>query len=379
MNSRFDQDSAPDGAIDAAFMAAAIAWGRRHLGATAPNPAVGCIIVRDGIIIGRGATQPGGRPHAETEAIADAGDAARGATLYVSLEPCSHHGVTSPCADAIVQAGLARVVSAIEDPDRRVAGRGHAKLVEAGIALRTGIGAREARRLTLGHILRVTQGRPMVTLKIAETPDGYAAGDIHDPRLMITGAAANNAVQILRSMHDAVMVGIGTVLADDPLLTVRLPGMEARKPVRVVLDTHLRMPLTARLAVTARDRPTLVFASNDASVEAEAALVARGLQVERVGVDAQGRIDLEQALRALGSRGVTRVFSEGGPVVGSALIERGLADEMVLCTGVKPLGREGVSALGAKARAMLEDKRHYVLADDGYLGLDRYRRYERTM
>ena len=185
MSRRFDPDAPLDERTDAAFMAAAIAYGRRGLGLTAPNPAVGCLIVRDGVIVGRGATQQGGRPHAETEAIRDAGEKARGATLYVSLEPCSHHGVTPPCAEAIVAAGLARVVSAIEDPDRRVAGRGHAKIVEAGIGLLVGVGAREARRLTLGHILRVTEGRPMTTLKLAETADGYAAGDA----LVVTGGA----------------------------------------------------------------------------------------------------------------------------------------------------------------------------------------------
>ncbi len=377
MNSRFDTSAAPDTATDAAFMGAAIAWGRRHLGATAPNPAVGCIIVRDGVIVARGATQPGGRPHAETEAIAEAGEAARGATLYVSLEPCSHHGVTSPCADAIVEAGLARVVSAIEDPDPRVAGRGHAKIVEAGIALRTGIGAPQARRLTLGHILRVTEGRPMVTLKLAETLDGYAAGDEHDPRLMITGAAVNNAVQIQRYLHDAIMVGIGTALADDPLLTVRLPGLEARQPLRVLLDTHLRLPLASRLVTTAAKHPTLVFAAAQAPAQARAALQARGVEVECVGVAPDGRLDITQALQALGRRGITRVFSEGGPTVGSKLILDGLADEVLLYTGVKPQGR-GVAALNVAARARLADSLHFGLADDGFVGLDRARRYERA-
>lgn len=378
MSSRFDHDAAPDAATDAAFMGAAIGWGRRYLGLTAPNPAVGCVIVRDGVIIGRGATQPGGRPHAETEAIRDAGENARGATLYVSLEPCSHHGVTAPCADAIVNAGLVRVVSAIEDPDRRVAGRGHAKIVEAGIALRTGIGAREARRLTIGHILRVTEGRPMVTLKLAETQDGFAAGGTHDPRLLITGQAANNRVQILRALHDAIMVGVGTVLADDPLLTVRSPGMEARKPLRIVLDTHLRMPATSRLAATARDVPVLVIAGEKAPVDARLALEAKGVEVERVRVGAGGHVDLPAVLRALGKRGVTRIFSEGGPKVGSALITQGLADEVVMFSGVKPFGGRGVPALDEAARKKLGDIRRFELLDDGYVGLDRVRYYERV-
>lgn len=376
MSSRFDIAGAPDEATDGHFMAAAIAWGRRNLGATAPNPAVGCIIVRDGVIIGRGATQPGGRPHAETEAIRDAGGAARGATLYVSLEPCSHHGVTSPCADAIVEAGLGRVVSAIEDPDQRVAGRGHAKLVEAGIALRTGIGAREARRLTLGHILRVTEHRPMVTLKLAETLDGFAAGGPHDPRLMITGAAANNRVQILRAMHDVIMVGVGTLIADDSLLTVRLPGMEAHKPLRVVLDTHLRTPPSSRLVATAHDRPTLVIAGMDAKASLQKALEARGVEIIRVAVESRsGHVDPGAALQALGERGMTRVFSEGGPTVGSVLIARGLADEVIVLTGVRPFGLKGIAALDPAARALLNNARNYELLEDGYAGLDRIRHF----
>ena len=358
MSRLFDPDFPPDERADASFMAAAIAYGRRGLGTTAPNPAVGCVIVRDGVIIARGATQPGGRPHAETEAIREAGERARGATLYVSLEPCSHHGVTPPCAEAIVAAGLARVVSAIEDPDRRVAGRGHAKLVEAGIGLRVGVGAREARRLTLGHILRVTEGRPMVTLKLAETADGFAAGGEHDPRLMITGLAANGRVQVMRAMHEAIMIGAGTALADDPLLTVRAPGMEARRPLRVVLDTHLRLPVRSRLAVTARDRRTLVLTGPTAPEGARLALEALGVEVER---------------------GITRVFSEGGPTVAGALIARGLADEVVTFTSPRPLAREGVVALSRAARDMLADKARYRPLAEGFSGLDRYQRYERTI
>ena len=185
-------------------------------------------------LVGRGVTAPGGRPHAEAVALAEAGEAARGATIYVTLEPCSHHGATPPCADAIVAAGVARVVAALEDPDARVAGRGFARLRAAGIAVEVGVGEAQARRDHLGHILRVTVGRPMVTLKLALTADGYAAGDEHDPRLAITGEAANGAVQVMRSLHDAIMIGVGTARDDDPLLTVRLPGVAqtaaARRP-----------------------------------------------------------------------------------------------------------------------------------------------------
>jgi diaminohydroxyphosphoribosylaminopyrimidine deaminase/5-amino-6-(5-phosphoribosylamino)uracil reductase len=358
-------------------MAAAIAFGRRGLGLAAPNPAVGCVIARDGVVVGRGATQAGGRPHAETEAIRDAGDRARGATLYVSLEPCSHHGVTPPCAEAIIAAGVARVVSAIEDPDRRVAGRGHAKIVEAGIGLLVGVGAREARRLTLGHILRVTEGRPMTTLKLAETADGFAAGGPHDPRLRITGQAADGRVQVMRAMHDAIMVGVGTVLADDPLLTVRAPGLADRRPLRVVLDTHLRTPATSRLVATARDWRTLVFAGPAADQRRAQALLDAGVEVARVEAGPDGNVDVGLALKALGSRGVTRVFSEGGPAVAAALIRRGLADEVALFTSPKPFARQGVEALDPASRAALRDAGRYRPMSDGLVGVDRLRLFEK--
>ncbi len=379
MSRLFDPDSPPDERTDAAFMAAAISFGRRGLGTTAPNPAVGCVIVRDGCIVGRGATQPGGRPHAETEAIRDAGEKARGGTLYVSLEPCSHHGVTPPCAEAIIVAGLRRVVSAIEDPDRRVAGRGHAKLVEAGISLRVGVGAREARRLTLGHILRVTEGRPMVTLKLAETADGFAAGGQRDQRLMITGQAANGRVQVMRAMHDAIMVGVGTVLADDPLLTVRADGLAGRRPLRVVLDTHLRTPVHSRLALTARDRKTLIFAGDKADASKEIDLMGAGIEIVRIGLHDSGHVDLLQALQTLGARGVTRVLSEGGPVVAGALIAQGLADEVVLFTSPRPFARRGVEALARDARALLADPVRYSRLAESHAGVDKCRCFERIV
>ncbi|MDB5643548.1 MAG: ribD [Hyphomicrobiales bacterium] len=362
---------------DARFMAAAVAFARRGLGLTAPNPAVGCIIVRDGVIVGRGATQPGGRPHAETVALADAGAAAQGATLYVTLEPCSHHGVTGPCAHAIVTAGVARVVSAIEDPDPRVAGRGHAMLREAGIEVRVGVGAEEARRGNLGHILRVAQGRPMVTLKLAETADGYAAAGVHDPRLMITGQAANNRVQIMRALHDAVMVGAGTALGDDPLLTVRLPGLDKRAPLRVILDTHLRLPIRSRLVQTAAERPVLVIAGEGASATARLALENKGVAVEIAPLGADGHIDLPSALSLLAQRGVTRVFSEGGPLVAAALIETGLVDDVFIFRGEKPFGREGLPALDAASRARLADPLRFRAVDPVQLGADRMVQYER--
>ena len=362
-------------AEDVRFFRAALALGRRHLGATAPNPAVGALVVRDGVVVGRGATARGGRPHAETQALAQAGGLAAGATLYVTLEPCSHHGKTPPCAEAVAAAGIARVVGGPADPDDRVAGEGYSLLRRAGIAVEADVLPEEGRRAHRGHILRVTEGRPMVTLKIAQTADGYAAGGQHDPRLAITGPAANLRTHVLRALHDAIMVGIGTALGDDPLMTVRLPGCD-RKPLRVVLDARLDLPLRSRLVVGARDFPTLVFCGGGADPARRAALEEQGVEVADCAL-AGARIDLHAALQALGARGVTRVFSEGGPRVGAELIARGLADEMILFTAPKPFGRAGVQALPAWARDILAGSGLYRVVEEGWFGADRYVHYER--
>src|SRR5262245_20009575 len=252
---------------DERFMALALALGRRGLGRTWPNPAVGAVIVRDDgagpMIVGRGWTQPGGRPHAEAEALARAGEAARWATLYVALEPCSHHGKTPPCADAILKAGIKRVVSAMADPNPQVAGAGHWRLAENGVIVEVGIGADAARQSNAGHIRRMTDGRPHVILKLAVSADGKAGLAGRKP-VQITGSAARNRVHQMRATSDAVLTGIGTVLSDDPLLTCRLPGMADRSPVRVVLDSQLRLPLDSRLVATAREVPLWIMAGEGA-------------------------------------------------------------------------------------------------------------------
>ncbi|MGD0721902.1 MAG: bifunctional diaminohydroxyphosphoribosylaminopyrimidine deaminase/5-amino-6-(5-phosphoribosylamino)uracil reductase RibD [Roseiarcus sp.] len=363
---------------DERLMAAALAFGRRSLGLCAPNPSVGALIVRDGALVGRGVTAPGGRPHAEKNAIDEAGAAAAGATLYVTLEPCFHHGRGPPCAQAIVEAGLARVVSALEDPDARVAGMGHRLLREAGLDVSVGIGARAAWRDHRGHILRVAAGRPMVALKLARTADGFAAAAGRAPRLLITGEAANLRVQVMRAMHDAIMVGVETAIADDPLLTVRLPGAVGDpRPLRVVLDSRLRLPPRSRLAATAREFPTLAIATAAAPAARADALEALGVEVERVDADARGQVDLTRALRALARRGVARVLGEGGPTLGSALIAGGLADEVVLFTARAPLGRAGLAALDPAALAALDDPTRYAEIECDRLGADEMRRLER--
>ena len=336
-------------ARDECFMRLAIALGERNLGLTWPNPSVGSVLVDESgeapVIIAQGATQPGGRPHAERVALAAAGERARGATLYVSLEPCSHHGRTTPCADAVVESGVVRVVSAIEDPDSRVAGLGHARLREAGIAVTVGCLAKEARRAHIGHITRVTRGRPSVTVKLARSTEGFA-GSRHGPRLMLTGEIANAKVHLMRAHADAIMVGIGTVLADDPLLNVRLPGLEARSPIRIVVDSRLRIPADARVVTGAREIPTWIVTTVDAPVEAEKALTAQGVEVLRVSGDGNGRVVLPEALALLATRGITRVFCEGGPALADALAEADLVDELVLITGRPARGQGDVPALG---------------------------------
>ena len=366
---------APDD--DERWMAAALNLGERSLGLAAPNPSVGAILVKDGAVVGRGVTAPGGRPHAEQIAIGAADAAARGATLFVTLEPCSHQGATPPCAEAIVEAGVTRVVSAIEDPNPQVAGQGHALLRAAGIPVTVGPGAAQARRDHRGHILRVTEGRPSVTLKLAETADGFASGGPHDARLRITGQIANLRVQIMRATHEAIMIGVETALADDPALTVRLAGLD-RKPWRAVLDTSLRLPTGSRLARSAPDLPTLAICGPEAPKEAASRLADCGVVVEPVGLDQEGHVDLGEALRALAARGVTRVFSEGGPKIAGRLIALGLADDVVLITAEKPLGRPGLPALGEEARATLFSGDRYAPVDRAAYGPDLMRRFERA-
>ena len=342
------QQSKQSKAADQRFMDLALTLGRRGQGRTWPNPAVGAVVVKDGVILGRGWTQPGGRPHAEPEALARAGEAARGATLYVTLEPCSHVGKSPPCADAIIAAGIARVVSAIEDPNPQVAGQGHARLRAAGITVDIGLGAAEAARDHAGHFRRVRDRRPHVILKLAISSDDKIAAAGHKP-VAISGEAARARVHLLRAQCDAILVGIGTVLADDPLLTCRLPGMEARSPVRVVLDRALRIPGTSKLVHSARVTPLWVMTSDLAEAPAAMKLGAAGAQVIRVPTTTTPPpgLDLAGVLHALAERGITRLLVEGGARVASSFVAAGLVDEAWLLRGPDPVGADGVPALDA--------------------------------
>ncbi|MGA2568663.1 MAG: bifunctional diaminohydroxyphosphoribosylaminopyrimidine deaminase/5-amino-6-(5-phosphoribosylamino)uracil reductase RibD [Pseudolabrys sp.] len=328
---------------DARFMALAFTLGRRGLGNTWPNPAVGAVIVKDGAIVGRGWTQPGGRPHAEVEALRHAKKAAQGATMYVTLEPCSHQGQTPPCADAIIKAGIARVVSALEDPNPEVAGQGHARLREKGVIVDVGLGADEARRVHSGHIMRVTHRRPHVTLKLAVSADSKAGLAGRKPAA-ITAEAARVRVFQMRATSDAIMVGIGTLLSDNPQLTCRLPGMFERSPVRVVLDANLILPLATSVVATVRETPTWVFTSSKPSAIAEEILQHKGCKVFRVG-EADGRLDLEDVLKVLAEQGITRLMVEGGPKVAGGFAAAGLVDELALLRGGKTIGAGGIEPI----------------------------------
>jgi diaminohydroxyphosphoribosylaminopyrimidine deaminase / 5-amino-6-(5-phosphoribosylamino)uracil reductase len=332
---------------DLRFMELALGLGRRGLGRTWPNPAVGAVVVRpqaDGpVIVGRGWTKPGGRPHAETQALERAGGAARGATLYVTLEPCSHYGQTPPCADAIIAAGIGRVVSALEDPNPQVAGEGHRRLAAAGIAVEVGIGVDAARRAHAGHIRRMRERRPQVMLKLAVSADGKAglAGRRPAP---ITGEPARARVHLMRAMSDAVLTGIGTALADDPLLTCRLPGMAHRSPVRVVLDGTLRMRLDSRLVASARETPLWIISGTEGARDREQALRAAGAELLRVPSPG-GRLDLTAVLEHLAARGITRLMVEAGPILAAALLDADLVDEAALLRSSKVIGPDGIDAL----------------------------------
>jgi diaminohydroxyphosphoribosylaminopyrimidine deaminase/5-amino-6-(5-phosphoribosylamino)uracil reductase len=347
LEDQFAQKSLMSKAADQRFMQLALTLGRRGQGRTWPNPAVGAVVVRDGVIVGRGWTQPGGRPHAEPEALKNAGEAARGATLYVTLEPCSHIGKSPPCADAIIAAGIARVVSAIEDPNPEVAGQGHAKLRAAGISVDIGLGALDAAHDHAGHFRRIRDKRPHVILKLAVSSDDKIGAAGRKP-VAISGEAAKARMHLLRAQCDAILVGIGTVQADDPLLTCRLPGMEARSPVRVVLDRSLRIPGTSRLVHSARETPLWVMTSNLSEAPAAMKLGAAGAQVIRVATTSTpAGLDLVAVLHALSEKGITRLLVEGGARVASSFVAAGLVDEVWLLRGAEAVGADGVAALDA--------------------------------
>ena len=331
-------------------MPAALALARRGLGNVWPNPSVGCVIVRDDgdgpVTVGRGWTQPGGRPHAETEALARAGAAARGATAFVSLEPCNHHGKTPPCTEALIAAGIARVVAAAEDPDPRVSGSGLARLAEAGVEVGCGVLRREAEDLNAGYLMRIRTGRPLVCLKTATTLDGRIAARTGESR-WITGPEARDRVHLMRARYDAVMVGVGTAAADDPELTCRLPGRWPRQPVRIVVDARLRLPLTAKLVSAARETPTWIVATDEADARRADALQELGVDLIRLPAEESGYPDPKEMLRAIGKRGITRLLVEGGATLAAVLLRAGMVDRIAWFRSGAVMGGDGIPTVEA--------------------------------
>ncbi|MEQ1650905.1 MAG: bifunctional diaminohydroxyphosphoribosylaminopyrimidine deaminase/5-amino-6-(5-phosphoribosylamino)uracil reductase RibD [Hyphomicrobium sp.] len=324
-------DVKPRNAFDAQMMDIALRMAERGLGQTAPNPSVGAVIADPltGDVIARATTARGGRPHAETQAIALAGSRAKGATIYVTLEPCSHYGHTGPCSDAIIASGLKRVVVATEDPDPRVAGRGLDRLRAAGIDVVRGVGANAARWITRGHIVRITERRPLVTLKLALNGQGEIARGEGDQPVFVTGANARAHGHLLRSRHDAILVGSGTVRDDNPELTCRLPGLDMRSPIRVVLSRALAVPLDSKVMKRARYQPVMLMTSAEAEPSRREALAARGADIITV-TTVQNRLWLPAVMEALVARGITRLLVEGGPSLWRSFADASLVDEVAL-------------------------------------------------
>lgn len=348
---------------DQRFMRIALAMGRRGLGTTAPNPAVGAVLVDEasGEVISRGWTQPGGRPHAETEAIRRAGPRARGATLYSTLEPCSHHGKTPPCADAIIAAGIRRVVGAILDPHDRVAGQGFDRMRAAGIEVVTGVLGEEAWWLAAGHILRTTERRPVVEVKIALDEEGFVPRGYGGKPVIVTSGESLRRAHMMRARADAILVGMGTVRDDNPELTCRLPGLAGRSPLRVVVGSNLEGFGETRIAASAADVPVLVLAGPESSHDARRGLQAFGIDVEVVPAVRGGRIAPRAILAALAGRGITRLLVEGGEAIWQAFFAERLADRVTVFL-----------AKGASRPRRFEPNLLTKFPDTGWLEPERY-------
>ena len=363
-------------AEDFRWMRAALALGAQGLGRVWPNPSVGCVIVKDGRLVGRGVTAVGGRPHAEAIALAQAGPAARAATAYVTLEPCAHHGKTPPCAEALISAGVSRVVIALQDPDPRVSGQGISKLKAAGISVEQGCVAPEARVQHQGFLTRITEGRPMLTLKLASTIDGRIATASGESQ-WITGPSARAHVHAQRARHDAVMVGGGTARNDDPELTVRGFGDLPRPPVRIVLSRRLDLPLDSRLTRSVDRAPLWLCHGTDCATSMLSGFENRGARLIACAIAANSQLDLVDIFQKLGTHGLTRVYCEGGGALAASLLQAGLVDRLDLYTAGKLIGAEGTPSLGALGLERLSEAPQFSLNAYHQIGGDLYQRWER--
>ena len=361
---------------DERFMAEAIRLSLTHLGLTSTNPSVGCLIVREGVVIGRGVTALGGRPHAEPQALADAGKAARGATAYVTLEPCSHYGKTPPCAEALIAYGVGRVVISVTDPDQRVSGRGITMLREAGIEVDTGVLEQEGRRSLTGYLMRQTRNRPYVTLKLAVSADGMI-GRTGKGQVRITGDLARAEVQMLRAKSDAILVGIGTAIADDPELTCRLPGLEDRSPLRIVIDEDLQLPLGSKLVKTARQYPVIAVAGHQSPFDdnTDSAFIGRRAALDAAGVEVLQSNSGEpgELLEALGTRGISSLLVEGGAKTARRFLDADLVDRILLFQGPADIGEGGIESPVVKSNIPPS----FMHIGESQFGDDRCDEYER--
>lgn len=354
-------------ARDERFMAAAIRFGYRHAGLTGTNPSVATLLVRDDgegpRIVGRGITARGGRPHAEAQALGEAGDLARGATAYVTLEPCAHHGRTPPCAEALVASGVSRVVSAAADPDPRVDGKGHAILTAGGLSVTSRVLAADAASNLSAYLTRHARNRPQVTLKMALSPDGMIGRKGHG-QVFITGPVANRQTHLERARHDAILVGMGTVREDDPGLDCRLPGLEARSPRRIVLDPDLTIDPQRALVQSARKTPFTIVARGDADPAKREMLMSAGIDFVACDlVPGTGRVALPELMEDLGATGIQNILVEGGATVGQSFLEADLVDRLILVEGETVVGEGGIAAPidleGGKRQFKLTERLRY--------------------
>jgi diaminohydroxyphosphoribosylaminopyrimidine deaminase / 5-amino-6-(5-phosphoribosylamino)uracil reductase len=360
---------------DEDYMSQALAMARRGLGTTWPNPSVGCVIVsQDGEIVGRGVTAPGGRPHAEAVALAQAGDKANGATVYVTLEPCAHEGRGEACASALISAAPKRVVAAIRDPDPRSSGQGLDQIRAAGIAVTEGVLADQASEIARGHILRMAEKRPEVILKLAVGADGRIPEGNGSP-VWVTGEAARAHAHLQRARCDAILVGRGTVASDDPSLTCRLPGMECRSPVRVILDRRLRTPKKAQLFDD--EMVPVWFICADEPQANESALQERGAEIIRVKVDEEGYPCVHEALHGLAMAGITRLLVEGGPAVAKSFLDADLVDEALIYQGVGEVGPDGLLPFVTDGIEKLTESGKFALIHTRSFGRDKLTEWKR--
>ena len=353
----------------------ALSLAARGLGRVWPNPSVGCVIVRDGRVVGRGRTADRGRPHAETQALLQAGEHSRGATAYVTLEPCAHQGKTPPCANALIEAGISRVVAASKDPDPRVSGAGFAMLQGAGIDVVTDCLSAEADELQIGFLNRVTLGRPMLTLKLALSVDGRIATASGQSQ-WITGPEARRQVHAMRANHDAVLIGAGTAREDNPDLRVRALGIN-HQPIRIVASRHLRLPVDSKLFRSASDSPVWL-AADTSSLDQDVLREWRRAGAKILAVPSEdGQLSASGLMAALGEAGLTRVFCEGGGMLAASLLRTNLVDNLVGFFAGKVIGAEGQPGVGPLGVSELSAAPQFELAESHRLGNDVMHRWVR--